>query len=235
MYLVISVLIFSYSCSNKNSTKSTHHIDNSIIGNINNDTLKEKSQSCDNSNLLSISGDWDGDKVEEMLFEYYFSRKLNKQVVPPCLSLEIDDIEDMISQAIELDVMSFLVPKDNKVDTLFISIKPNAQIWGIQYLKNEGDMDGDGADELGYVKNLAQMSTLTMYHIVSYKNGKWINLFSFPTWNWAELDKLVKKVGKNQYQVTYRGREAFEESIIIDFNKTPLPESLPFFVEGTMD
>jgi len=59
--------------------------------------------------------------------------------------------------------------------------------------------------------------------IYSYKSGKWIELYSFPTWTWAveeEADKggLIRKISNNKIEVKYRTDEAYQDTMIIDLN-----------------
>jgi hypothetical protein len=68
------------------------------------------------------------------------------------------------------------------IDTLRIS--KNAQQLGLAYLKNEGDLDGDGADELSYVINWADWSAFNHSYIVTYKKGRWLELYSFEIRDW---------------------------------------------------
>jgi len=232
---IISGLLICLSCVKKPQGKSVDTLDIdtlNIIPEI--DTLKESVLNPD-SLLLYVIGDWDGDGMNEKLTERYFSKKLNKEVISPYFMDTIDDFMDKVSEAIKLDARVYLVSEKNKIDTLIISDVECRQTWGVGFFLNMGDMDGDGGEELGYVERMAQMSSLTMYHIASYKNKKWIELFSFPTWSWSVSDSLVIKTGDFQYEVRYRGRESFEEKMILDFKKNPRPESLPYFVEGTMD
>lgn len=53
---------------------------------------------------------------------------------------------------------------------------PETPHWGVSYLKWEGDLDGDGGDELSYVVNWADASALTTLHVLSYKAGAWTML-----------------------------------------------------------
>ena len=235
---IILILLTCFSCVNKHQEKSTDNQSLTDFSSINNTTITNATDalnSIPDSVLLFIKGDWNGDGIEEKLTECYFSKKLNRVIISPYFSDTIDDFIDKIGEAIKLDPRVYLVSENNRLDTLIISDGQNKQTWGIDYLRNMGDMDDDGGEELGYVEHIAQMSSLTMYHIASYKNNKWEILFAFPTWSWAISDTLVKKVGDFKYEITYRGREAFEEKMILDFKKTPRPESLPYFIEGTME
>lgn len=55
-------------------------------------------------------------------------------------------------------------------------------------MKNEGDLTGDGTDEVSYVVNWADWSNMNTWHIMSYKNKAWKELYSFPIWDWQLPD-----------------------------------------------
>lgn len=67
-------------------------------------------------------------------------------------------------------------------------ISSGGQLLGLSYLKNEGDLNGDGTDEVSYVVNWADWSNLNTWHLVTYKNKKWTALYSFPIWDWQLPD-----------------------------------------------
>lgn len=177
--------------------------------------------------LQEIAGNWDGSGKNKLLKEHYFSRAKGKEVISPSRSEASDSIDymDLIEMSIKLDATSYLLDDERTMDTLFVSKGRNAQIFGVFYLKNEGDLDGDGADEIGFVPEWAQMSSTNQYYIMSYKDGKWVNYFSFPIWTWMEdFDGLVKKVDKNKFRIRFRNSEAMEDSMIIDLNKKTASE-----------
>lgn len=230
-FITLLIILCCFSCNNKQQYKPDENVQTSEK-----DSTTNLSESfLPDSTLLSITGDWNGDGIEERLTECYFSKRLNKSVIAPCFSDTIEDFMDMVGEAVKLDPRVYLISENNKLDTLIVSNYEYYQTFGIAYLKNMGDMDGDRCEELGYVEHLAQMSSLTTFHIAKYKNNKWTELFSFPTWSWANLDSLVVKTGNMKYEINYRGQYADEEKMILDFKETPHPKSLPFFIENKED
>ncbi|UOE46459.1 hypothetical protein MTO98_18835 [Mucilaginibacter sp. SMC90] len=67
---------------------------------------------------------------------------------------------------------------------------------GLLYLKNEGDLNGDGGDEISCVTNKADWSNLNVCTIMTYKNGKWNMLYWFPIWEW-QLPELPRFGSQN--------------------------------------
>lgn len=228
--LFVACVIVSYtSCKPKAEKDDSGTQVDSSQTNIDSLTENINSDLPPDSVYLTIKGDWDGDGKEEVLKERYFSRTTGRNEVAPSRSRIADSLEydELIDMAINLNAMSYLVSDNNKIDTLFISTADSAQTFGVMYLKNEGDMDGDGADELGYIPAIAQMSTLTSYYIMSYKNGKWVHYFSFPIWSWMDdFDSLAQKIDKNKFKLTFRNSDAEEETRIIDLNKKPRLKSI---------
>ena len=53
------------------------------------------------------------------------------------------------------------------------------QVFGFAYVRNEGDLDGDGRDELSYVVDYADWSALNRCVVVGYRRGRWKELASF--------------------------------------------------------
>lgn len=155
-----------------------------------------------------ISGDFDGDGKKEKLIEHFFSSLDNKETNKFYNSLS--DYDQLVALTIKKKPFSF-VNSDNKlIDTLHIS--SDEQLLGLSYLKNEGDLNGDGTDEVSYVINWADWSNLNTWHLVTYKNKKWSELFSFQIWDW-QLPDLPETF--NQY-----GLFGLEQKIINTANDT---------------
>ena len=91
-------------------------------------------------------------------------------------------------------------------------ISSGGQLLGLSYLKNEGDLNGDGTDEVSYVVNWADWSNTNTWHLVTYKNKKWKELYSFAIWDW-QLPDLPETF--NQY-----GLIGLEQKIINTTNVT---------------
>jgi hypothetical protein len=127
-----------------------------------------------------ITGDFDGDGKTEQLFEHYFSLRDNKETNKFYEGL--DDYSDAVGLAIEKYPYVFLSSDNPLIDTLRIT--KDGQVFGISYLKNEGDLDGDGGDEISYVVDWADWSNCNTWYIMTYKKGKWKELYSFEIRDW---------------------------------------------------
>ena len=52
------------------------------------------------------------------------------------------------------------------------------------FAENLGDLDGDGADEIGFIGDNGDFSSLSSYHVYQLKKKKWSRLLRIPTWEW---------------------------------------------------
>jgi hypothetical protein len=140
-----------------------------------------------------VTGNFKGDGKIDTLTEHYFSRVTGKETNKAYDSLE--DYDTLVSLTVHKDPYSFVLCNDKTIDTLHIADTP--QLLGLSWLHNEGDLDGDGGDELSYVVNWADWSSMNTYHIVSFKNGKWVELFSFMMHDWQlpQLPQMVSGFG----------------------------------------
>ena len=155
-----------------------------------------------------ISGDFDGDGKKEKLIEQFFSGIDNKETNKFYESLL--DYDQLVALTVKKDPYTFVISDNELIDTLHIS--SGGQLLGLSYLKNEGDLNGDGTDEVSYVVNWADWSNLNTWHIVTYKNKKWIELYSFSIWDW-QLPNLPETF--NQY-----GPFGLENKVINTTNDT---------------
>jgi hypothetical protein len=131
-----------------------------------------------------IKGDFDGDGKKENLVEHFYSSIDNKETNKFYDGL--DNYEQLVALTIKKMPYSFVLSDNAKIDTLSISI--SAQLLGLSYLKNEGDLNGDGTDEVSYVVNWADWSNMNTWHIMTYKSNRWEELYSFPIWDWQLPD-----------------------------------------------
>ena len=154
-----------------------------------------------------ISGDFNGDGKKEKLIEHFYSGLNHKETNKFYDSLGYDD---QVAMAVEKDPYSFIACNNHLIDTLHIS--SGGQLLGLSYLKNEGDLNGDGTDEISYVVDWADWSNLNTWHIMTFKNKRWKELYSFPIWDW-QLPDLPQTV--NQY-----GLFGLDSKIIIYKKKT---------------
>lgn len=141
---------------------------------------------------FTVKGDFDGDGKQETLTEHYISL-IDRQETNKYYD-DLPEYDQLVALTIKKQPYAFVIADKASIDTLRISSDP--QMLGLSYLKNEGDLDGDGADELSYVVNWADWSSANTWHLMSYKNKHWKELYSFSIWDW-QLPDLPQAV--NQY------------------------------------
>ena len=136
---------------------------------------------------FKIFGDFDGDGFQDTLQEHY----QNKNKVE--INKYYDNITDywyFVESTISKKPTSFLSCDNAKIDTLFLSkyIDNQYQHLGLSFLKNLGDLNGDGNDELSYVMKWADFSNCNTLHTFSYVDGKWIDIYAFSIWDFQIPD-----------------------------------------------
>ena len=143
--------------------------------------LRPKEIPCDNQPIwgyrFSLAGDFKGDGRTETFTEHYYSLRDQKEINKfyTCVT----DVWDLVDSATKKENDSYYLCSDPSMDTLRIG-----GFIGSLFAKNEGDLDGDGGDEIGYVPSFAQQSSMNHYHIISYKHGRWVELYSFGIREW---------------------------------------------------
>jgi len=130
-----------------------------------------------------IAGDFDGDGKKEILTEHFISGVDHKET---CKFYENGDYDTLVSLNYDKRPISFLTCNKKRIHDLVIA--PDGNSLGLSYLKNEGDLDGDGADEISYVVGWADWSSINTYVIMTYKNQKWKDLYSFEIRDWQLPD-----------------------------------------------
>jgi len=132
---------------------------------------------------FAITGNFMGSGKIDTLYEHYYSMARHRETNKFFDSVEYDD---MVGLAIEQNPWSFLTCSNKKIDTLQIS--RDGQLFGIAWLKNEGDLLGDGKDEISYVVNWADWSSLNTCHIMTYTTHGWKELYHFEVHDWEIPD-----------------------------------------------
>lgn len=195
LIIILSVLTFLFSCDNS-TNKSQDGNTVSKVDTLQIDTSKSKNQLEETLKTIPenikpifgyrfvISGDFDGDGKKEKLIEHYFSALDNKETNKFYDSLA--DYSQLVDLTIKKKPYSFVISDNKSIDTLHIS--SSEQLLGLSYLKNEGDLNGDGTDEVSYVVNWADWSNLNTWHLVTFKNKKWQELYSFSMRDWQLPD-----------------------------------------------
>jgi hypothetical protein len=130
-----------------------------------------------------INGDFDGDGKQEQLTEHYYSSIDHTETNKWYANI---DYEDVVRLTMQKEPYTFLTSDNHTIDTFQITNAPQQS--GLAFLKNEGDLNGDGTDEISYVVNWADWSSLNTWYIATYKDKKWQTLYSFPIWDWLLPD-----------------------------------------------
>jgi len=150
-------------------------------------------------NRLEIEGDFDGDGIKEILREKFISLKSGKEIN----KFYEAEYEITVDLTYAKDPYAYLLCSNPKIDTLMIG---SGQVFGLMYLKNEGDLNEDGIDDISYIRDNADWSNLNSCHIASYINNKWQDIFTFPinemqlyvnidSNNTTGAINLIKKIG----------------------------------------
>ena len=192
---ILSVLILLLSCDNS-TKKSQKGKPASKADTLQPDTSKSKNQLEATLKAIPknikpvfgyrfiIKGDFNGDGKNEKLIEHYFSGLDHKETNK--FYDDLPEYDQLVALTIKKDPYSFVTSDNKSIDTLHIS--SNGQLLGLSYFKNEGDLNGDGTDEVSYVVNWADWSNLNTWHLMTFKNRKWQELYSFPIWDWQLPD-----------------------------------------------
>lgn len=133
---------------------------------------------------FSIEGDFDGDGFRDTLTERYVSGIDGKETNK---FYDTDNYDTVVAMTMAKRPRSFAVSGNPDIDTLPIADHP--QLFGLAFLKNEGDLDGNGTDEISYVVNHADWSSINSCNVVTWTPEGWKSLLTFGIHDW-ELPTL---------------------------------------------
>jgi len=182
-FLIVSVLLTISCTEQKPQLKPT--LESALASDTNvllQDTIAKSAQAV-LGYRFSIKGDFDGDGNIEELMEHFIDGKTGKETNKFYSGISY---EELVERTVAKTPNSFASCSNSDIDTLHFARQD--QLLGLSYLKNEGDLNGDGADEISYVVNWADWSNINTCHIVSFVAGKWKNLYSFPIRDWQLPD-----------------------------------------------
>ena len=196
---ILGLFIVGLVCSHGIILASSQQKHKAIVDSIETKALKEDSLTPMEKTLRSIPknvklvfgyrftirGDFDGDGRQDTLTEHYISSLDGKETNK--FYDNLDNYGQQVALTVHKHPVSFVTSNSKGIDTLLIS--RDLQLLGLLYLKNEGDLDGDGADELSYVVNWAAWSSVNTWYLMSYKKHKWVELYSFTIRDW-QLPRL---------------------------------------------
>lgn len=199
--ITIIFLLSVLSC--EQSTKSKNHSKNN---------LKSKTKEGYKKIIKKeITGDFNGDGKEDKMEEFLFS-SINNEQIEVLPQFEYDSIVDYI---LKLKPILSLNSLSKNIPNLELT-KESA--FGVLHMKNEGDLNNDGTDELSVVIDWADWSQINMCMIFTLHENKWIKIGQFDIREGQLLfDKnfngfIVKNKNGNYEALTF-------DSDAIDINK----------------
>ena len=215
------ILIHLFSC-NTSQKKIPEEIEKSDIDYLQTpkSITADKSQDLSNPKRIKpvygdrfiITGDFDGDGKKEKLTEHFISGINNKETYK-WYEVKEDSLDygNWTSGRLVLqsDALSCFICDNPNIDTLIIS--RNGTTIGPYFVKNEGDLNGDGADEVSYVPMYTGLSNLTSYNIMTLKHKKWKMLYGFtinrddvPGYgeDASKFKPLVRKLNNNRIKLS---------------------------------
>ncbi len=161
---------------------------------------------------LTIKGDFNGNGKEDILQEHFVDAT-GIETHKSFTNLEYDQLVYRLSYR---KTRSYFSCTEGVIDTFYLSQQLN---FGLYLLQNEGDLNNDGKDEISYVIDYADWSSLNTYHVLTFNNGTWKEILSFPIWEW-QLTELQKEEGllkiTDANKIEYYGRN--EESELDTMN-----------------
>lgn len=125
-----------------------------------------------------ITGDFDGDSVNDTLVERYTDSLYIKEAPKYYVSNDTTfEYWDMTFLNQYFSRKSFIEWKDKKLKL------PGGQM-GFHYIENCGDINDDGKDELLLVNQWDDFSSTNTAYIYTYANGQWEEIYTTPIWEW---------------------------------------------------
>jgi hypothetical protein len=134
----------------------------------------------------SISGNFIADGKTDTLKESVIS-SINNQEIDKYIDVDYDSLVCLI-------VMSKPICRLQSSELKPLIIKSNTwQLFGLAYLKNEGDLNNDGTDEVGLIVDWADWSNINSYQVYTYKNNEWKEILTFEIRD-SDLDELKNTI-----------------------------------------
>ena len=168
--IIVSLLILTVICCNSN-------------------TIKNKETKTENKNSIKwdtlwgfhykITGNFEGKGNIDTLTEHFIN------VITGLETFKFYTNNDTTLNPVDIDfeskklafkrkIHSYLSSNNNKLDTLEIQGQ-----FGLSYLKNIGDVNNDGKDEIALINDYADFSNLNTCHIYKFDNTMWKEIYSF--------------------------------------------------------
>lgn len=174
-----------------------------------------------------ITGKFKNPHTVDTLYFHYYSAAYQKHIQNPEPSVSMPSSfyseDDFYRWIKDVKPVAFATFSNKTIDTLWFSKEEGFPLLEIIYLHNDGDLDGDGLDEISFVNGSYFMSNSYQFHMVSLNQGKWKEIYSAFIMNWMlppakknkENNPFVKKIKDKVFKVPNFNTEVENDSIII--------------------
>lgn len=133
-------------------------------------------------NRLRIEADVNGDGRNDTLIERFVDPATGKETNK---FLEDASYDTLNARIWRMNPECSVRCSDTSVHDLPIR---KGECFGLLWLRNEGDLNRDGREEIGWVGHWADYSNVNTYHIASWNAHEWLELASFNMWEWQLPD-----------------------------------------------
>lgn len=127
---------------------------------------------------FKLTADVNGDHVADTLTERFVHPATGKEADKFIADASYDSLSARIWR---MKPLSFVECSDTSIGRLLVR---EGDSFGLAHLMNEGDLNGDGRDEIGWVGHWIDYSNVNTYHITSWNGSVWVELASFGMWEW---------------------------------------------------
>ncbi len=131
---------------------------------------------------LRVAGDFNGDGKEEKLLEYVYN--IEKEVEEESF-ISAKNYRQFLDENGKTALLVNVIASNKNIKALSFMSNKGA---GLHWLRNIGDINGDGADDISVVVNYADTSTINDCMIYAFANGEWNLLTKFEIREWQIFD-----------------------------------------------
>lgn len=210
--ILILVLLSASACEQspqiENDSKVDHRHEPAIPSDLTNDVK------YDSLLLKTIKGDFNGDRIEDILKERLITSIDNKSIrrLP---KIEYDSLVELIYR--KKPILS-LQSENNTIPELILS--KNAS-FGLLWIKNEGDLNNDGSDEISLVIDWADWSAVNTCIVYSLQNGEWTEFAKFGVREWQitnnpKFNGFIQENASGDFKVSTFNSEMNEKLIPLE-------------------
>jgi hypothetical protein len=202
-------LLVATSCSEINRSSSVGQVDttSSYIAASPDSSIKAATGRPIFGYRFVITGDFDGNGTTDTLQEHYVRQSSNEEIPKGIAGFDYDALAE---RAYRENPRCYIASTGTIRDTLFVG----DGTLGVAFLRNEGDLDGNGTDEISYVIDQPDWSSINHCSVMTLKATGWEKLFWFEIREW----QLPSLPGQNKSYGLFGIEEAqyFNESSALD-------------------